>query len=210
MRSKKRRSRVLVGFHRLGIVLAVPLLTTAIVLAVIQWRDPTGPLTMIAPNGTMAWSSGDNLDDAGKQIMAEQRRAGFDTPDGMMVVGLPLGHVRHENADWTKWQLPDGREIGIASTDSKKSDEIARGFLLAEKKEGRLFTDKTLPISVAGVQVTYLNPFDQFPPAQSPWLHKQRDWTPALAALCIGLAAYVLMYAIGWVIDGFVRSHPRV
>ncbi len=60
------------------------------------------------------------------------------------------------------------------------------------------------------MRVTYLNPFDQFPPAQPPWLHKQRDWTPALAALCIGFAAYIIMGAIGWVIDGFVSSHPRV
>jgi len=97
---------------------------------------------------------------------------------------------------------------GIASTDSKKSDEIARKFLLAEKKAGHQFTDE--PISIDGVRVTYLNPFDQFPPAQSPWLHKQRDWTWALIALCIGFAAYTLMRAIGWVIDGFAGSPPRV
>jgi hypothetical protein len=164
---------------------------------------------MIMPEGTMAWGFGDDIDDAGKQILDEQRRAGFNALDGMMIVGLPLGNVRHENADWTKWQLPDGREIGIASTDPKRTDEIARAFLLAEKKEGRLFTDKALPIEVAGVQVTYLNPFDQFRPAQPPWLHKQRDWTGALAALCLSLAAYVIMRAIGWIIDGFVSSHPR-
>jgi hypothetical protein len=207
--SLKLRSRALVGFHRLGIVLAAPLLVTAVTLAVMQWRAPTGPLTMIVPEGTLAWGFGDDLDDAGKQIMDEQRRAGFNAPDGMMIVGLPLGNVRHENADWTKWLLPDGREIGIASTDSKRSDEIARRFLLAEKKAGRLFTDKTVPVSIDGVQVTYLNLFDRFSPAQSPWLHKQRDWMPALAALCVGFAAYITMCAIGWVIDGFVGSHPR-
>ena len=57
---------------------------------------------------------------------------GFNVPDGMMVVGLPLGNVRHENAVWTKFQLFDGREIGIAA-DSKRSGEIAKQFLLEEK-----------------------------------------------------------------------------
>jgi hypothetical protein len=205
-----RRSRLLVGFHRLGVVLAAPFLVGAIALAVLQWQNPSGPLTMVMPAGTIAWGFGDDLDDAGKQILSEQRRAGFDVPDGMMVVGVPLGNVRHENADWTKWRLSDGREIGVASTDSKKSDEIARKFLLAEKKAGHLFTDKDEPISIDGVRVTYLNPFYQFPLAQSPWLQKQRDWTWALVVLCLGLAAYIIVRAIGWVIDGFVSSHPRV
>jgi hypothetical protein len=206
----KRRSRLLVGFHRLGVVLAAPFLAGAIVLAVLQWQYPTGPLTMIMPVGTIAWGFGDDLDGASKQILDEQRRAGFNVPDGMMVVGLPLGNVRHENADWTKWQLADGREIGIGLTDSKKSDEIARKFLLAEKKAGHQFTNKDEPNSIDGVRVTYLNPFDQFPPAQSPWLHKQRDWTWALVALCFGFAAYIIMRAIGWIIDGFVDSPPGV
>jgi hypothetical protein len=180
----------------------------AIALAVLQWQYPTGPLTMIIPEGTISWGFGDDLDDAGKQILDEQRRAGFNVPDGMMIVGLPLGNVRRDDSDWTKLQLSDGREVGIASTDSKQSDEIARKFLLAEKRVGHQSTDKDEPI-IDGVRVTYLNPFDQFPPARPPWLHKQRDWTWALVALCLGLAAYITMRAIGWVIDGFVSSHPR-
>jgi hypothetical protein len=42
--------------------------------------------------------------------------------------------VRQGDVDWTKFQLFDGREIGIAA-DVKKSDDVAREFLL--KKEGR-------------------------------------------------------------------------
>jgi hypothetical protein len=77
---------------------------------------------------------------------------------------------------------------------------------LAVDRAGRRFTDKTLPIEVAGLRVAYVNPFDQFPPTRSPWLHKQRDWTPTLATLFVGLTAYVVMCAIGWVIDGFISS----
>src|SRR5262245_29558417 len=50
--------------------------------------------------------------------------------------------IRHSNSDWTKLQLPDGREIGIASTDSGKGSDVGREFLLAEVRAGRLFTDK--------------------------------------------------------------------
>lgn len=155
-------SRVRVGFHRLGFVLAAPLLVTALTLAVMQWREPTGPQTLGIPEGTMAWGFGDDLDQAGKQLMDEQRQAGFDTPDGMMIVGRPQGNVRHGDTDWIRWLLPDGREIGIISMESKRADEIAKDFLLAEKRQRRVFTDKTLPMKISGVRVTYLNLFDQF------------------------------------------------
>jgi hypothetical protein len=160
----------------------------------------------VIPKGTISWFGAD-LDDAGQKILDEQRRVGFKGPDGMAVVGLPLGNVRHENADWTKFQLLDGRQIGIASIDSKKSREIAWKFLLAEKRVGHHFTDKDGPISIDGVRVTYLDPFF---PDQSPWLQKQQDWTWTLVALCIGFSAYILMRAIGYVIDGFVGSPPRM
>jgi hypothetical protein len=78
--------------------------------------------------------------------------------------------------------------------------------LLAEKTAGHQFTDKDVPITIDGVRVTYLNPFDQFPPVQSPWLHEQRDWTPTLLVLCLGICSYIAARAIGWVVDGFVRS----
>ena len=203
----KRGSRLLVGFHRLGVVLAAPFLIGAVLLAVLQWQNPSGPVTMVMPDGTLSWVVGD--DPAGKQLLDEQRRAGFNVPDGMMVVGLPLGNVRYENAVWTKFQLFDGREIGIASTDLKRSREIAKQFLL-EEKSNHQFTDKDEPITIDGVRVTYLDPFDQFRPEEPPWLHKQRDWTWSLVALCIGFVAYAVVRAIGWVFDGFLGSSPQV
>jgi hypothetical protein len=70
----------------------------------------------------MAWGFGDDTDAAAQRIMTEQRRAGFDLPDGMMILGVPLGTVRQNDAHWSRYQLPDGREIGIASTDWKKNN----------------------------------------------------------------------------------------
>jgi hypothetical protein len=59
---RKPRSRVTVGFHRVGIVLAVPLLAAAGIAAVWQWQQPTGPLVMVPPVGTLAWGFGDDAD----------------------------------------------------------------------------------------------------------------------------------------------------
>jgi hypothetical protein len=92
--------------------------------------------------------------------------------------------------------------------ESKRADEIAKDFLLAEKRQRRVFTDKTLPMKISGVRVTYLNLFDQFHlPNRRGYISS--DWTPTLAVLCAAFAAYIIMYAIGWVVDGFVNSHPR-
>jgi len=199
---RKPRSRVTVGFHRVGIVLAVPLLAAAAIAAVWQWQQPTGPLVMVPPEGTLAWGFGDDADAVAQRIMTEQQRAGFNSPAGMMVVGAPLGTVRHNDAEWTKLQLPDGREIGIASTDSKKIGPIGRDYLLAEAKMGRVFTDKDT-INFDGVGVAYLNDFDQFIPDTPPWQRKQRDWAIALSALCAGFGVYIVMRALGWIINGF-------
>lgn len=159
------------------------------------------------PEGTVAWGLGklDEDDEAFKQILDEQRRKGFNVPDGLMVVGLPLGKVRHENADWMKFQLVDGRKVGIASNDSNKVEEIARKFLLAEKRTGRDFTDNDEPINIDGARVTFLGSWvPQW--AVKPLWYKQREWTWTLLALCAGLASYVAMRAVGWIIDGFGRS----
>lgn len=129
---------------------------------------------------------------------------------GMMVVGISIRAARKDGVDWTKFQLPDGREIGIATTDAKKAEEVARKFLLSEQAAGRAFSDKD-QIRLEGVRVAFLNPFDQFPPAKSPWTKHHYDRTWALVALCVGLALYIAMRAIGWVIDGFpvLTLEPR-
>src|SRR5262249_52278868 len=133
------RSRVSVGFNRLGIVLCVPFLLVAAVLAFLAWQNPTWRIVTDIPEGAIAWSFGDNPKEAAKQLIAKQRAKGFDLPAGYMLVGLPLEAVRKDGVDWTKFRLADGREIGIASTDSKRVDETARKFLLSEQTTGRAF-----------------------------------------------------------------------
>jgi hypothetical protein len=212
------RSRITVGFHRFGIVSAAPFLVGAAVAAVLQWQNPTGPVTL--PAGTLAYRFGDDLDDAAKRIITQQKNAGYKVAfDDTMIVGVPLRVVRYNNADWTKVQLPDGREIGIASTESNKVSDVARQFLLAERRANRFFTEKDR-VRLEGVQVEFLCElqhagsaadvcwFARDPLTTAPLQHKEREWTWALLGLAIGLAIYIVMRAIGWVIDGFASTRP--
>jgi hypothetical protein len=196
---RKPRSRVTVGFHRVGVVLAAPLLAVAVVAAVWQWRDPSGPVVMVPPEGSLGWGFGEDTDATTQQIVAEQHRAGFNLPNGFIILGAPLGVVRQNDTDWSQYQLPDGRKIGVASTDEKKNYAVIKDFLLADAKADHAFTEKdTLSFEDVTVRI-----FDDFIPDIPPWQHKQRDWTIALLSLCAGLSAYIAMRALGWVINGF-------
>ena len=207
---RRERSRVSVGFNRLGIALGAPFLLLAAVLAFLAWQNPTWRVVMDMPEGAIAWSFGDNPDEAAKQLIAKQRAEGFDLPAGYMLVGLPLETVRKDGVDGIKFRLPDGREIGIASTDAKRAAETARKVLLSEQAAGRAFSDKD-QLEFDGVRVSFLNFSGQFPPLKPPWLKQkpQHDWTWALVALCIGIVLYVAMRAFGWIIDGFRGSRPE-
>jgi hypothetical protein len=141
-------------------------------------------------------------------FMAQQHQAGLNVPAGLMVIGLPLGTVRHNNAEWTRFRLPDGREIGIASTDSNKIKDVGREFLLAEAKMGRVFTDKDT-INFGGVTAAFLDPWNQDGTATPPWQYKQRDWTIALVTLCMSLIVYAVMRALGWIVNGFTARTGR-
>ena len=58
-------------------------------------------------------------------------------------------------------------------------------------------------IQIDAVPVKFLNPFDQFPPASTPWLAKTHNWILPLALLSIAVAVYIVMWALAWVITGF-------
>ena len=103
-KTKQPLSRVSVGFNRLGIVLCVPFLLLAAVLAFFAWQNPTWRTAVNVPEGAVAWGFGDDPDDAtAKQLIAKQRADGFDLPAGMMFVGFPyhvsavgLGAIDHD------------------------------------------------------------------------------------------------------------------
>jgi hypothetical protein len=203
-RKRKLPSRAVVGFNRLGVVLAAPFLLIAAVLAFLQWQNPTGRPKV--PDGAIARTFDDPAEPA-KQLIAKQRAAGFDLPAGFMLVGISIGTTRKDGVDWTKFQLADGREIGIASTEAKKASEIVEKFLLREQVAGREFGEKD-QIEIDGVRVAFLNASDSLPMAPwlgSPW-GRERDWSWPLLSLCLGVGLYLATRALGWVIDGFLGS----
>jgi hypothetical protein len=91
-----------------------------------------------------------------------------------------------ENLEWTKFQLRDGREIGIQKTDEKKVGDTAFNFLWSEKTRGSTYTEKDRP-EFDGVRVAYLDQWDQFPSVGNAWHgHRQKEWTWIWFALCAG------------------------
>ena len=203
----KPRSRVTVGFHRIGIFLAAPFVVAAVVAAVWQWRDPSGRLVLFIPENAVSWKFGeDNTDPTAKQIMARERDGGFDLPDGVMLLGVPLGIVRQNDTDWSRYQLPNNEEIDVASTDVKKNQGVLKDFLLAQAKNlsnnKHAFTQNDT-LSFEGVPVAVFKTAIEVSDDDSSWYHHQRDWTTALITLCGGPGIYVVMRALRWIVNGF-------
>lgn len=198
------RSRITTGFHRLGIVLATPVLIVALVVA---WKDPSGPLKDKIPEGALAYAFGDNeLDIAARRMLAVQRASGLNLPKDMMLVGLPGETAILNDVEWKKFKLWNGREIGIATKEQKKLDTIARVFLLNEMRTQHQYDEKD-SIEIDAVPVKFLNHFDQFRPASSPWLVKSHDWVWPLVLFSLAVAIYIVMWALAWVITGFSRAN---
>ena len=143
-------------------------------------------------------------------MKTEQDELGFQMPDGMMFIGVALGVKPHDGTQWTRFQLGDGREIGIAATDDKVILNTAINFLWNEKVRGREFTNEDT-MEFEGVRVAYLNFFDQDKLTTSPWSQtRKHDWTWPVLMLLFGIGLYAAIRSLGWVIDGFfggARTH---
>jgi hypothetical protein len=203
------RSRLSTGFHRLGLVLSLPLFIAAAFTGYQQVTEPSGPYVVELPEGAQAWKiplKNNSERQFIELLMKEQRSVGITAPPDFLVLGVPLGVTRQDGTDWTRYQLYDGREIGIASTDQKAITDTAGNFLYSEKVRAKTYTHKD-NIEFDGVRVTFLNPFDQFAPVKNPWpSYRQKDWTVAWLLVAGGIVVYVLLRSIGWVIAGFVGS----
>ena len=207
----KKTSKVAIGFNRLGIVLCVLILFVCTFFASKEWFIPSGRYVTTIPEKAIAWAPDKEQanDVAIVELISEQLAAGIEAPKGFLVVGVPLQVEKRNNIDWTKFQLRDGREIGIASTDEKLVRDTAIDFLWQEKAQRRAFTDKDA-IEIFGVRVIFLNVFDQFAPTGGPWpKQRQRDWTLSLFLVGLAIALYVLIRLVGWIIDGFIGSSER-
>jgi hypothetical protein len=202
-------SRVSAGFHRLGFVLSLPILALAAYIVHQENMQPSGFYVTRVPQAAEAWKPS-ITSDAQKQfaqtLMEEQQMAGIAAPEGSIIVGVPKGVTRKGDTDWTRYELPDGREIGIASINSKAVTNAAGNFVWAEKGRGSPYTIKD-NIEFDGIPVAFLSPYDDFPGVRGSWpKHRQRDWTLAAMVAAAGIGAYLLLGSIGWVIDAFNAS----
>src|SRR5262245_47583118 len=81
------RSRVVTGFHRLGVVLALPIVGAALWLAAVEWQNPTGkPQALPHEEGLLAWRP-EKADSVVEALIREQTLADVDAPPGFLVVG---------------------------------------------------------------------------------------------------------------------------
>jgi hypothetical protein len=216
-------SRIAKGFHRVGVVLAAPLLMLGLVLSVIEWRYPTGPLKPYAiPVGTRAWHPDREPDLATRSLMQDQERASVEAPSGFLIVGRPLKIGRKDDVganpfdsiqldganEWIGFELRDGRTLHIATTDENRAFNIALEFLRREKDNGRPYTLNDRP-EFDGVRVAFATWYDESPkvqwpvarPANSP---RAPDWMWAAIVALAGASLYVLARALGWVLDAFL------
>lgn len=198
------------GFHRLGIILCIPLLLVAAVLAFKEWIEPTGSYHVQLPEGVKGWwHNAQSVHDKAiaAMLIADQKVRGLDAPTGLVVVGIESGVERQDNVEWTKFLLRDGRKIGVASTDKKKVADTAIAFLWNEKERGQPYTDNDR-MEFDGVRVAFLDWGDQDMLADGPpWpRHRQRQWFwPLFIALC-GTGLYIAIRSVAWIIDGFTGS----
>jgi hypothetical protein len=92
----------------------VPFLILSVVLAGREIIAPSGAWTVAMPTGTSAWKP-DRVAAADKAIVsnliAEQKALGISSPEGFVVVGVPLQVERQPDGSWTKFQLRDGRDV---------------------------------------------------------------------------------------------------
>ncbi|SFM83818.1 hypothetical protein [Methylobacterium pseudosasicola] len=216
-------SRVSTGFHRIGLVLAAPLAVLSLGLLAAQWQNPTGGYKPhVRDEGMMAWKP-ERSDLITRSLRLKQEEVGAEAPPGFIIIGKTL---RKEKAptgvqagafndlvmgvpEWVVFQLRDGREVSIGTTDENVAFNAATDFLYREDQAGRPFTDKD-KVSSNGVRIAFLNPFNQFQtepwpiarPADTP---RSMDWFLAALAMGAAVTVYLSARALGWIVDGFAK-----
>lgn len=143
--------------------------------------DNIASLVPVHTNDHLAWGSGQGqlvqiltkyADPIMRQVVQHQRTLGLPVDgDGkeVMYVGVVLGVVRRGNTNWTEVQLPDGREIAVATTDAAKVCEVASDFLIAEQRNGHLFSVDKNNTEFEGVSVVFVDQQAAVPTATPPW-----------------------------------------
>jgi hypothetical protein len=170
-------SRIVRGFHRLGLVLAVPLILGAVIPPLAQWHSPDGP-------------------------PIPDHAANVEEP---VAIRSPQPAATDSSA--YEITIPDRRVLSVTApvgTDEVRLGRAIKVLHAEERRRGRVFDASDMPLRIGEVTIEYDK--DNRMPWQSDHLKSGFDinaWWISAALAGLGIAAYVAARVIGWVLDGF-------
>jgi hypothetical protein len=208
---RKNASRVVTGFHRLGLLLSAPLLLAAVVVAVFAFVSKDGPVvadgaaTESALRIVLANQASQNVNEMTneEQIAAVGRALVSQGAPSIATIEVDTGPIRTFDFYWA---FP--KKTGQDSLDEKTTTAVLRAIASLERRRGAVISAGEQPIRVGDVMVRESSarqrPFND-------WTHLKRGFNWEIAAWAAGLAGfafliYILARALGWVMDGFISK----
>ncbi len=193
----KRTSRIVTGFHRLGIVLALPFVLAAIAFcgfAFVSSNGPYVPDPTAKPKETVLLIGSY----AGPNSVLLKQSFPFKTD-----IEFDTGPIR-------KFSIFFKQDM---SGTSAKSDEgiglVLRSVIDFEKQRGAVLRPNELPAQIGAVG------FIEEPPngrqnEYLKWTHLKRgidrdQFLYALISLALGIIVFAMARAFGWIMDGFFK-----
>lgn len=198
MSAPRETSRLITGFHRLGLVLAVPFLLGAIGTAISGWFSDDGPYVP-DPNAIVPMQiilkaqtpfeqamealrradAAGNVEDARRHAKIAKRLKPTNDPDAPWdndpeLVGtyeLEMGPVRTFNLYQYPQVQQKGESVDGESEVADPSNEIFTSIVKFERRRGSVLLAEEQPILVGGILV------QEDIAARNPWGGSQRSWT---------------------------------
>ena len=209
MLAQKKRSRTVIGFHRLGLVLATPLLLAAAVVTIFVCFSNNGPVvpdpsSQNPSRVVLATQSSSNVNEMStNELVAAHGRTLIRNGaiEKIATIEVDTGPIRTFEFYW-----PDPRLKSAA--DEKTIQAVLTDITSFERRRGAVISANEQPALVGDLMVREAG--DRRQPYNS-WTHLKRafNWEgllPPLGLVGLALVLYVVARALGWVIDGFVSK----
>ena len=208
----KSESRVVRGFHRLGLLLAVPLLLAAAGFAVFACFSNGGPVVAdpAEPKSTLrivlaTQTSSDVNKMTNEELVAATGRALVSQGAASTIanIDVEMGPIRTFEFYWANPKTPASKP-----PDEEMVADVLTSITEFERRRGAVISAREQPVLVGDLVV--LEAGERKQPYRT-WTHLKHGfhwepvwWAAGLAAFAILI--YVISRALGWVIDGFVSK----
>lgn len=196
------RSRIVTGFHRLGLVVAVPLVAIGLAGAfyAIVFTDGYPVPDPTSKPEVPVYVARDGLPD--------RTTIPLSAPEKNLI------HIQVGNRSFKLVTndplIPIHSGIGsdLSPEQNKRLDATVKALLAEERRRGDEFDAEQLPLLIGSV-IVYPGS-DRYDYAKE---HLRRDYnwegfSFGLAGAGLGLAAYIIARALGWILDGFFGRSP--